>query len=270
MFRIRTAITGPQDQDINDESSSSQQHQQDRGTFSPNNNSSQSQPQAYAGGRTRTRATRYKVIFLGDEGVGKTQLISRISKNEFDEAYNSTIGIDYCPVDVEEYNVKLQLWDMAAHNRFHCLVPSYIADAAAVVIVYDVTRRESFLNASRWAQYVYNNQAASSIVYLVGNKSDLGSSKQMRQVSISEGEETAAREGFQFFESSAKVAYPHPTRIVQEIARALVNKTAAANNSEQTNEVPLHRRDHLAIKHMAGVYGYDNINVSNMVSTPEY
>mmetsp|Transcript_24403 Transcript_24403/g.36538 ORF Transcript_24403/g.36538 Transcript_24403/m.36538 type:complete len:111 (-) Transcript_24403:9-341(-) len=109
MFRNRT----PQaDQDLNDGDESGRS-QQDRSTFSPNN-SNPNQPQTYTGGRTRTRATRYKVIFLGDEGVGKTQLISRICKNEFDEAYNSTIGIDYCPVDVEEYNVKLQLWDMAA------------------------------------------------------------------------------------------------------------------------------------------------------------
>lgn len=227
-----TTASLPQNQDLNE------------------NNQNQSQ---YNGGRTRTRATRYKVIFLGDEGVGKTQLISRISKNEFDEAYNSTIGIDYCPVDVSEYNIKLQLWDMAAHNRFRCLVPSYIHEAAAVVIVYDVTRRESFLNASRWAQYVYNDMDNQAIVYLVGNKSDLGSSKQMRQVNISEGEETASREGFNFFECSAKVAYPHPTKIVQEIAKALVNKKSG---NERTSNVPIQRRDHLAIKHMSAEFDF--------------
>merc|ERR1719263_1669450 len=96
--------------------------------------------------------TKYKLVFLGDQGVGKTCIINRFVYDSFDKNYQATIGIDFLSktMYLEDRTVRLQLWDTAGQERFRSLIPSYIRDSSVAVVVYDVSNRSSFLNTSKW------------------------------------------------------------------------------------------------------------------------
>ncbi|KAJ9550420.1 hypothetical protein OSB04_014465 [Centaurea solstitialis] len=146
---------------------------------------------------------KYKVVFLGDESVGKSSLIRRFMHNEFDTAYTPTIGIDFLSKTMyfDDITVRLQLWDTAGQMRFRSLIPSYIRDAAATIIVYDVTNRSSFLNIAKWIKEVREERGTDVIIVLVANKCDL---LKKRQVSIEEVDAKARELGFMFIKTSAK------------------------------------------------------------------
>ena len=95
---------------------------------------------------------KYKIVFLGDQSVGKTAIIMRFTQDSFDVKYQATIGIDFLtkPVQIEDKVVRLQLWDTAGQERFRSLIPSYINDSSAAVVSYDTTNRQSFENVKMW------------------------------------------------------------------------------------------------------------------------
>eukprot|EP00977_Amphora_coffeiformis_P028363 scaffold34938_cov261-Amphora_coffeaeformis.AAC.2 len=157
-----------------------------------------------------TAAAKYKIVFLGDSSVGKTSVITRFMHDNFDKHYQATIGIDFLSKNVQIEDgrtVRLQLWDTAGQERFRSLIPSYIRDCSAAVIVYDVSNHESFDHTAQWVQDVLAERGdRDNVVFcLVGNKTDLGNNK--RQVTTDEGEERAKQEGMVFTECSAKAGY---------------------------------------------------------------
>ena len=123
--------------------------------------------------------------------------------DQFDKAYQATIGIDFLSktMYLEDRTVRLQLWDTAGQERFRSLIPSYIRDSSVAVIVYDITDRASFLNSSKWIEEVRTERGNDVVIMLVGNKTDLSD---RRQVSSEEGEEKANEENVMFIETSAK------------------------------------------------------------------
>lgn len=149
---------------------------------------------------------KYKLVFLGDQGVGKTSIITRFMYDSFDKNYQATIGIDFLSktMYLEDRTVRLQLWDTAGQERFRSLIPSYIRDSSVAVVVYDITNRASFLNTSKWIEDVRNERGNDVIIILVGNKTDLS---EKRQVSVEEGEDKSSKEGIMFIESSAKAGF---------------------------------------------------------------
>eukprot|EP00598_Pedospumella_elongata_P000636 CAMPEP_0184981372 /NCGR_PEP_ID=MMETSP1098-20130426/11120_1 /TAXON_ID=89044 /ORGANISM="Spumella elongata, Strain CCAP 955/1" /LENGTH=228 /DNA_ID=CAMNT_0027504929 /DNA_START=173 /DNA_END=859 /DNA_ORIENTATION=+ len=149
---------------------------------------------------------KYKLVFLGDQGVGKTSIITRFMYDSFDKNYQATIGIDFLSktMYLEDRTVRLQLWDTAGQERFRSLIPSYIRDSSVAVVVYDITNRASFLNTSKWIEDVRNERGNDVIIILVGNKTDLS---EKRQVSVEEGEDRSSKEGCMFIESSAKAGF---------------------------------------------------------------
>lgn len=159
-----------------------------------------------SGGPNISPLAKYKLVFLGDQGVGKTSIITRFMYDSFDKNYQATIGIDFLSktMYLEDRTVRLQLWDTAGQERFRSLIPSYIRDSSVAVIVYDITNRASFLNTSKWIEDVRNERGNDVIIILVGNKTDLS---EKRQVSVEEGEDKASKEGIMFIESSAKAGF---------------------------------------------------------------
>jgi len=152
----------------------------------------------------KTEFSRYKLVFVGDVKVGKTSIIGRYVYGSFNDSYQTTIGIDFLSksLKLEGRAIRLQLWDTAGQERFRSLIPSYIRDSSAVMIVYDITCRQSFESIAGWIQHVRDLQGeGGSIVLLVGNKFDLASE---RQVSTEEGEAAAKEANAMFFEVSAK------------------------------------------------------------------
>ncbi|CAN6461262.1 unnamed protein product [Victoria cruziana] len=149
---------------------------------------------------------KYKLVFLGDQSVGKTSIITRFMYDKFDNTYQATIGIDFLSktMYLEDRTVRLQLWDTAGQERFRSLIPSYIRDSSVAVIVYDVASRQSFLNTITWIEEVHTERGSDVIIVLVGNKTDL---VDKRQVSIEEGEAKAHELGVMFIETSAKAGF---------------------------------------------------------------
>mmetsp|Transcript_14478 Transcript_14478/g.29596 ORF Transcript_14478/g.29596 Transcript_14478/m.29596 type:complete len:212 (+) Transcript_14478:213-848(+) len=161
---------------------------------------------------------KYKLVFLGDQSVGKTSIITRFMYDKFDNNYQATIGIDFLSktMYLEDRTVRLQLWDTAGQERFRSLIPSYIRDSSVAVVVYDVVNRTSFLNTSKWIDEVRNERGNDVILVLVGNKTDM---TEKRQVSVEEGEAKAKEHDIMFIETSAKAGFN---------VKALFRKIAAA------------------------------------------
>ncbi|KAL3804830.1 hypothetical protein HJC23_006602 [Cyclotella cryptica] len=173
---------------------------------------------------------KYKLVFLGDQSVGKTSIITRFMYDNFDRHYQATIGIDFLSktMYLEDRTVRLQLWDTAGQERFRSLIPSYIRDSSVAVVVYDVTNRASFLNTSKWVEDVRAERGSDVVICLVGNKTDLGNDK--RQVSTEEGEEKANKDGLLFMECSAKAGY-NVKSLFRKLATSLPGSPDAANGA---------------------------------------
>ena len=176
---------------------------------------------------------KYKLVFLGDQSVGKTSIITRFMYDNFDRHYQATIGIDFLSktMYLEDRTVRLQLWDTAGQERFRSLIPSYIRDSSVAVVCYDVSNRASFLNTTKWVEDVRAERGNDVVICLVGNKTDLGNDK--RQVSTEEGEERATKDGLLFMECSAKAGY-NVKSLFRKLATALpgsADPNAAANGN---------------------------------------
>ncbi|CAG87807.2 DEHA2E05918p [Debaryomyces hansenii CBS767] len=125
---------------------------------------------------------KYKIVFLGDQSVGKTSLITRFMYDTFDDQYAATIGIDFLSKTMyleDNKTIRLQLWDTAGQERFRSLIPSYIRDSHVAVICYDITNKKSFENLNKWIQDVKLERGDDVIIVVVGNKSDLNNKRQV-------------------------------------------------------------------------------------------
>lgn len=173
---------------------------------------------------------KYKLVFLGEQAVGKTSVITRFMYDTFDNNYQATIGIDFLSKTfyLEDRTVRLQLWDTAGQERFRSLIPSYIRDSSGAIVVYDITNRHSFLNTSKWIEDVRSERGSDVIIVLVGNKTDLND---RRQVSTEEGEEKAKENGVMFFETSAK-AGTNIKALFRQLAQALPGQDEAAGDTK--------------------------------------
>ena len=145
-------------------------------------------------------STRHKIIFVGDTGVGKTTIISRIMDSPFSDVYEPSIGIDFMSKNIKYHgqNIKLQIWDTAGQEKYKGLIPSYVRNSSVVFIVYDISNKTSFDNIPKWINFIKSIENTTLI--LCGNKIDL----QNREVQKEAGEEFAKKEGILFFEVSAK------------------------------------------------------------------
>uniref|UniRef100_A0A8D3BVD4 Ras-related protein Rab-6A n=1 Tax=Scophthalmus maximus TaxID=52904 RepID=A0A8D3BVD4_SCOMX len=149
---------------------------------------------------------KFKLVFLGEQSVGKTSLITRFMYDSFDNTYQATIGIDFLSktMYLEDRTIRLQLWDTAGQERFRSLIPSYIRDSAAAVVVYDITNVNSFQQTTKWIDDVRTERGSDVIIMLVGNKTDLADK---RQITTEEGEQRAKEMNVLFIETSAKTGY---------------------------------------------------------------
>mmetsp|Transcript_20174 Transcript_20174/g.55692 ORF Transcript_20174/g.55692 Transcript_20174/m.55692 type:complete len:281 (-) Transcript_20174:431-1273(-) len=175
-------------------------------------------------------AIKHKLVFLGDSSVGKTSIITRFVNDNYSGKYQATIGIDFLSktVYLEDGRVlKLLLWDTAGQERFRSLIPSYIRDSSAALVVYDISSRTSFENSRQWIENVREERGDDVLICLVGNKTDLGNER--RKVSTEEGEERAREQGLLFTECSAKAGYNIMTTFAK-IARALPETAPASIN----------------------------------------
>ncbi|EDL16465.1 RAB6, member RAS oncogene family, isoform CRA_d, partial [Mus musculus] len=163
--------------------------------------------------------------------LGKTSLITRFMYDSFDNTYQATIGIDFLSktMYLEDRTIRLQLWDTAGQERFRSLIPSYIRDSAAAVVVYDITNVNSFQQTTKWIDDVRTERGSDVIIMLVGNKTDLADK---RQVSIEEGERKAKELNVMFIETSAKAGY-NVKQLFRRVAAALPGMESTQDRSRE-------------------------------------
>lgn len=144
----------------------------------------------------------FKLLIIGDSGVGKSCMLQRFADHTFSPGYISTIGVDFKirTIDLDDKVVKLQMWDTAGQERFRTITSSYYRGAHGIFIVYDVTDRQSFENLKSWLEEIEKYAQAGVRLVVVGNKSDL---ENKRQVLSSEGQEFADKLKIPFVETSA-------------------------------------------------------------------
>jgi len=144
-----------------------------------------------------------KLLMIGDSGVGKTCLLLRYANDSFSPTFITTIGIDFKikNVDLDSRRIKLQIWDTAGQERFRTITTSYFRGAQGILLVYDVTDRDSFNSIRNWVAQIQQHADVNVNKILVGNKCDMQGE---RLVSLEEGQALAAEYGIAFFETSAK------------------------------------------------------------------
>ena len=146
---------------------------------------------------------KYKLIFLGDQNVGKSSILNRFLSDTFVEEYQATIGLDFQSknAQIDNQDVHLLLYDTAGQEKFRSLIPMYTRDANIILLVYDITNKESFENLYAWLKDLTNININEVIICIVGNKIDLN---EKREVSNEEGQKYAQEHDFIFQEVSAK------------------------------------------------------------------
>ncbi|KAK9497662.1 hypothetical protein O3M35_004349 [Rhynocoris fuscipes] len=127
----------------------------------------------------------FKIVLIGDCGTGKTSVVQRFKTGNFIERHGNTIGVDFSmkTLVIDNKKIKLQIWDTAGQERFRTITQSYYRSANGVIIVYDITKRSSFVNLQRWIEEVRRYTASNVLLILIGNKCDL---EALREVEVSE------------------------------------------------------------------------------------
>ena len=164
---------------------------------------------------------KFKIIFLGDQGTGKSCILNRFVDDKFDENYQATVGLDFQSknVKIDNQDIHLLLYDTAGQEKFRSLIPMYTRDANIIMLVYDITRKESFTNIPIWIKDLTNVKFEEVIFVLIGNKIDLNDK---REVNKEEGEKYSEENNMIFEEVSAKTGENFPelfyNKIFEQIA----------------------------------------------------
>lgn len=144
----------------------------------------------------------FKLLIVGESGVGKTCILLRFAEDLFEENFLTTIGVDFKvkQITVDDKQIKLQIWDSAGQERFKNITMSYYRNCSGIIIVYDVTNHNSFEKVGEWIEEV-RRYVPTVPLMIIGNKCDM---EDKRQVSTEEGRELAAKYNLIFLETSAK------------------------------------------------------------------
>lgn len=144
----------------------------------------------------------FKVVLIGDSGVGKSNLLSRFTRNEFNLESKSTIGVEFATRSVKVHNktVKAQIWDTAGQERYRAITSAYYRGAVGALLVYDIAKHLTYENAERWLKELKEHADGSIVIMLVGNKADL---RHLRAVPTDEAKSFAEKNGLSFIETSA-------------------------------------------------------------------
>ncbi|KAF9791712.1 hypothetical protein SFRURICE_020111 [Spodoptera frugiperda] len=144
----------------------------------------------------------FKVVLIGDSGVGKSSLLSRFTRNEFNLESKSTIGVEFATrsIEVDGKTIKAQIWDTAGQERYRAITSAYYRGAVGALLVYDIAKHLSYENVERWLRELRDHADQNILIMLVGNKSDL---RHLRSIPTEEAKAFAERNGLSFIETSA-------------------------------------------------------------------
>ena len=148
----------------------------------------------------------FRYIIVGDMAVGKSCILLQFTDNKFRHQHELTIGVEFGAktITLNNKTIKIQIWDTAGQEAFQAITRTYYKGAVGALLVYDITRKDTFTHVTKWLEEVKMNSSRSICIILIGNKKDL---EEKRQVSYEEGENFAKENGLMFLETSAKTAY---------------------------------------------------------------
>jgi small GTP-binding protein len=178
----------------------------------------------------------YKIVLVGDSGVGKSNLLTRFTKNEFNLKSTSTIGVEFSTrtVEVQSKKIKAQVWDTAGQERFRAITSAFYRGAVGALLVYDITKHDSYVNVEKWFKELREHGDSKMVIMLVGNKTDL---KHLRAVPVEEAKSFAEKNNLSFIEASAldsnnvDVAYQNVLDDVYNILNTVVEKPSSNSGS---------------------------------------
>lgn len=144
----------------------------------------------------------FKLLLIGDSGVGKTSVLFRFSDDAFNSTFISTIGIDFKirTIELGDKKIKLQIWDTAGQERFRTITTAYYRGAMGILLVYDITNEKSFENIKTWIKNIEQHASADVEKMILGNKCDM---EDKRKISFDQGKQLADEYGVKFMETSA-------------------------------------------------------------------
>ncbi|GAB2223117.1 hypothetical protein Droror1_Dr00017254 [Drosera rotundifolia] len=183
----------------------------------------------------------FKIVLVGDSAVGKSNLLARFARDEFYPNSKSTIGVEFQTqkMEINGKEVKAQIWDTAGQERFRAVTSAYYRGAVGALLVYDISRRQTFESIGRWLNELHTHSDMNVVTILVGNKSDL---KDAREVTTAEGKSLAETQGLFFIETSAldssNVAAAFQT-VVKEIYNILSRKVMQSHELNKTDPASL-------------------------------
>ena len=179
----------------------------------------------------------FKIVLIGDSGVGKSNILSRFTKNEFNLESKTTIGVEFATKSIISDNkiIKAQIWDTAGQERYRAITNAYYRGAVGALLVYDITKPLTFENVEKWLKELREHAEPHIVVMIVGNKSDL---KNLRAVKQEEASAFAEKHRLAFMETSAlessNVELAFQT-IITEIYK-LLNRKSVLGESTIDNE----------------------------------
>ncbi|KAJ1734271.1 ras GTPase [Coemansia sp. RSA 2049] len=176
----------------------------------------------------------FKLLLIGDSGVGKSCLLLRFADDTYTESYISTIGVDFKirTIELDGKTVKLQIWDTAGQERFRTITSSYYRGAHGIIVVYDVTDGETFSNVKQWLQEIDRYASEGVNKLLVGNKSDL---EDKRKVDVTEAKDFADSLSISFLETSAKDS-TNVEKAFMTMAGQIKERMGASNVQQQQQQ----------------------------------
>jgi small GTP-binding protein len=178
----------------------------------------------------------FKLLIIGNSGVGKSNMLLRFTRNKFDDTYDITIGVDFGVKNVicDDTIYKLQIWDTAGQETFKSMTQTFYRGADGCIIVYDITNKESFNNVPSWLSSV-RRLVPDIVVILVGNKIDMD---YKREVTTNEGKDFAEKNNIQFFETSTKTAENINECFMYSVEKIKENKANKIINKNEQNNIP--------------------------------
>ena len=175
-----------------------------------------------------------KILVIGESAVGKSCLLLRYTDGKFQETFMTTIGVDFKTkyIDIDGQRVKLQIWDTAGQEKFRAITKAYYRGAHGILVVFDISRRDTFDQTKMWIESIIDSSESSPIdVILVGNKRDL-----KRDVTENEAREMAQQYGIQYYETSAK-SNTNVDRVFLDLVKlALKRRLNGGGAGQPTNE----------------------------------
>ena len=171
----------------------------------------------------------FKVLLLGNSDVGKSSLLLRFVDSLWNDAFVPTIGVDFKvkTLEINNKKVKMQIWDTAGQERFRTVVSTYFKGAHGILLLYDVTNKDSFKNLESWLIEIEKNSSDKVLKILLGNKCDLSDD---REIQTEEGQAFAIRNGMEFMETSAKMN-TNVSEAFETLGKLMIEFNSKRNNN---------------------------------------